>query len=73
MTVSVSLDQRHERNGRAMQTSLAHDPAPRMTATQLLKSWRGWRMLHAGEHGDIRARRTAAVGSVDVCRDGAIY
>ena len=53
-------DQRDERYRSAVQAALADDPAPRMTAAQLLKSWRGWRVLHAGEDGDIRARRTAA-------------
>jgi hypothetical protein len=37
-----------------------------MTAAQLLKSWRGWRMLYAREDGDIRARRTAARGGGEI-------
>ena len=49
-----------------MQTSLADNPAPRMTAAQLLEG-RGWRCaLHALEDDDFRARRTAARGGGEI-------
>jgi hypothetical protein len=68
--VPISDDQRHERYRLAMQAALA---APRCGATKLLKG-RDWRVgSHADEDDVIRVGGTAAIGSVDVCRDGAIY
>src|SRR6516165_4116133 len=43
-----------------MQAALAHHPAPRRVAAELLKSWCRWLGLHALEDGAMRARRTAA-------------
>jgi len=49
-------DQRHEGNRPALQAILADHPTPRCAAAQLLEGGGCWRVLHAGENDDIRAR-----------------